>query len=174
MTALARDADAEAIEGLPLTATADAGPTGWNIPARWRRTKARAATSSTLPIAGTAPRGTWRLDIHADPKAPPLASQTFLVEDFLPERIDFALSLPDGPIRLGDQRRADDRGEISLRRARRRPCGRGRGAVRGRRTGSTPSPATASAATTTPFSPVSDSLPSGERTDDQRQRSSCR
>ena len=31
-----------------------------------------------------------------------MATKTFLVEDFLPERIDFALALPDTPIRLGD------------------------------------------------------------------------
>ena len=42
-----------------------------------------------MPIAGNAPRGTWRLDLHADPDAPALASTTLLVEDFLPERIDF-------------------------------------------------------------------------------------
>ena len=48
-----------------------------------------------MPIAGSAPRGTWRLDLHADPDAPALASTTLLVEDFLPERIDFNLALSD-------------------------------------------------------------------------------
>jgi len=38
------------------------------------------------------------LDIKADPDAPALASAKVLVEDFLPERIEFDLSLPDAPI----------------------------------------------------------------------------
>lgn len=38
----------------------------------------------------------------ADQDAAPLTAKTFLVEDFLPERIDFKLALADGPIRLGD------------------------------------------------------------------------
>jgi hypothetical protein len=41
------------------------------------------------------------LDVHADVDAPPLATETLLVEDFLPERLDADLSLPDGPLRAG-------------------------------------------------------------------------
>ncbi|MGB8812618.1 MAG: alpha-2-macroglobulin family protein, partial [Paracoccaceae bacterium] len=55
-----------------------------------------------LPIAGSAPRGVWTLDVLADVDADPLATKTFLVEDFLPERIDFDLTLAEGPLRLGD------------------------------------------------------------------------
>jgi uncharacterized protein YfaS (alpha-2-macroglobulin family) len=55
-----------------------------------------------LPVAGTAPRGVWRLEVLADVEAAPLATKTFLVEDFLPERIDFDLNLAETPIRLGD------------------------------------------------------------------------
>ncbi|HSF63609.1 MAG TPA: MG2 domain-containing protein, partial [Paracoccaceae bacterium] len=100
VTALARDAQARAIAGLPMTAV-------------WRRPDgveyARAVVTDTgggyvfaQPIAGNAPRGPWRLELLADADAAPLAATTFLVEDFLPERIDFALSLPDAPLRLGD------------------------------------------------------------------------
>ncbi|WP_297977225.1 alpha-2-macroglobulin family protein, partial [uncultured Amaricoccus sp.] len=42
--------------------------------------------------------GGWRLAVHADPEAPPLATASFLVEDFTPERVDLALSLPEGAI----------------------------------------------------------------------------
>ncbi|MFC2966965.1 alpha-2-macroglobulin family protein [Acidimangrovimonas pyrenivorans] len=101
-TALTRDAEAGAITGLPLTARLSR-PDG----VEYSRTLAQDAGAGghvfTLPIAGTAPRGVWRLDILADPDAPPLASQTVLVEDFLPERIDFSLKLPEAPIRLGDR-----------------------------------------------------------------------
>jgi hypothetical protein len=37
-------------------------------------------------------RGTWRVQAYADPKGEPLAQAAFLVEDFEPERIAFALT----------------------------------------------------------------------------------
>jgi len=98
-TALARDGTAEAIEGLPITAILTR-PDG----VEYARTLSTGAMSSgtsagghvfEMPTAGSAPRGTWRLDLHADPDAPALASTTLLVEDFLPERIDFTLALSD-------------------------------------------------------------------------------
>ena len=52
-----------------------------------------------LPLGQTVPRGTWRVDIKADVNAPALASARVLVEDFLPERIDVTLDLPEGPLR---------------------------------------------------------------------------
>ena len=35
--------------------------------------------------------GTWRAKLHADPKAEPISQVSFLVEDFVPERIDLTL-----------------------------------------------------------------------------------
>ncbi len=100
-TALARTGAALAVNGLPLTAilirpdgveyareVSDGGQAGGHVFA--------------MRIADTAPRGTWQLEIKADPKAPALARQSLLVEDLLPERIDFDLSLPNAPIRVGD------------------------------------------------------------------------
>ncbi|MCX8955402.1 alpha-2-macroglobulin family protein, partial [Ruegeria sp. NA] len=55
-----------------------------------------------LPVSADAPRGAWRIEIRSDPKGDALARQTVLVEDFLPERIDFELTLPDAPLRPGD------------------------------------------------------------------------
>lgn len=100
VTALARDARGDAVAGLPLTAV-------------WKRPDgveySRAVVNDwgggyvfSQPIGGNAPRGVWRLELLADRDAAPLAAQTFLVEDFLPERIDFALALPEGPVALGD------------------------------------------------------------------------
>ncbi|MFK7752862.1 MAG: alpha-2-macroglobulin family protein [Sedimentitalea sp.] len=99
-TVLSRDGEARAIDGLPLLAilsrpdgvqyrsvVSDGGNAGGHVFA--------------LPVGQTAPRGAWRLDIKSDPKAEALASQTLLIEDFLPERIDFDLTLPDAPLRLG-------------------------------------------------------------------------
>lgn len=35
--------------------------------------------------------GTWRIGLHSDPKAPSIAQAAFLVEDFVPERLDMTL-----------------------------------------------------------------------------------
>ncbi|MEC9312392.1 MAG: MG2 domain-containing protein, partial [Pseudomonadota bacterium] len=88
VTALTRDSGARAITDLPLTAilhrpdgveysrqVSDGGQAGGHV--------------FNLPIGQSAPRGTWRLDLKTDPKAPALATRQLLVEDFLPERIDF-------------------------------------------------------------------------------------
>jgi hypothetical protein len=100
VTALARDGRARAIEGLPLTAVIKR-PDG----VEWARQAVADQGGGYVfaqPIAGTAPRGVWRIEMFADLQAAPLASRTFLVEDFLPERIDFDLALPETPLRLGD------------------------------------------------------------------------
>ncbi|SMH41591.1 alpha-2-macroglobulin family protein [Maritimibacter sp. HL-12] len=106
-TALARDGKAEAIEGLPLIAVLSR-PDGVEY-SRHRSDGAGAGGHVfAMPLAGNAPRGTWRLDLFADPDAPPLASTTLLVEDFLPERIDFDLALSS------DRPRVTERPRLSL------------------------------------------------------------
>lgn len=46
----------------------------------------------TVPLAKTAMTGTWRLWLHTDPKAPAIAERAFLVEDFVPERLDMTIA----------------------------------------------------------------------------------
>ena len=100
-TALARTGAALAVEGVPLTAILSR-PDGVEYSRRVSDGGQAGGHVFAFGVGDTAPRGAWRLEIKADPKAPALASQTLLVEDFLPERIDFELSLPVGPIRVGD------------------------------------------------------------------------
>ena len=45
-----------------------------------------------LALSGGAMTGTWRAKLHADPKADPIAQVSFLVEDFVPERLDMTLT----------------------------------------------------------------------------------
>ncbi len=101
ITALSRDNTAQAIEGLPMTAILYR-PDG----VEYRRAVSDGGVAGghvfSLPVAPDVPRGTWKIEIKSDPKADALARQTVLVEDFLPERIDFDLSLPDAPLRPGD------------------------------------------------------------------------
>ena len=100
-TALARDETAMAIEGLPLIAILSR-PDGVEYRRRISDGGKAGGHVFAFPVGASAPRGSWRLEIRSDPDAPALASQTVLVEDFLPERIDFDLELPDAPLRAGD------------------------------------------------------------------------
>jgi alpha-2-macroglobulin len=99
VTALARDAEQEAVEGLPLTAILSR-PDGVEYSRQLVNDSGAGGHVFSLPIAGSAPRGVWRVEMFADLEAPALTSKTFLVEDFLPERIDFDLTLGDAPLSL--------------------------------------------------------------------------
>lgn len=101
VTALARDGVATAIDALPITAILTR-PDGVEY-ARVTSTRDMAGGHVfQLPLGPTVPRGSWRIDLKADLDAPALASRKVLVEDFLPERIDVALDLPEGPLRAAD------------------------------------------------------------------------
>ena len=50
----------------------------------------------TLPLPGSAPTGTWHVRAFTDPKRPPVGETTFLVEDYVPDRIEFDLTAPSG------------------------------------------------------------------------------
>lgn len=48
--------------------------------------------STTLALSHGAMTGTWRAQLHVDPKADPISQVAFLVEDFVPERLDMTLT----------------------------------------------------------------------------------
>lgn len=100
-TALARDGQAGAITGLPLTAVLRR-PDGVEYARYVSAQDSAGGHVFEMPVGETAPRGTWSIEILADTDAPALVRRQVLIEDFLPERIDFDLSLPGGPIRPGD------------------------------------------------------------------------
>jgi uncharacterized protein YfaS (alpha-2-macroglobulin family) len=89
--ALARDTEADAIGGLPLTFIFSR-PDG----VEFRR---MAVTSETLggyavdlPLLANSMRGTWTVAIHTDPKKAAIAQSSFLVDDFVPDRLDFDMT----------------------------------------------------------------------------------
>ncbi|WP_137110040.1 alpha-2-macroglobulin family protein [Rhodobacter sp. SY28-1] len=102
VTALARDPEQKAVEGLPLTAVLSR-PDGVEYSRQLVEDQGAGGHVFALPIAGSVPRGVWRLEMYADLEAPALTSKTFLVEDFLPERIDFDLTMADTPLALGSE-----------------------------------------------------------------------
>ena len=96
-TALLRDARMAALAGVPLTAVLTR-PDGVEYSRHLSDGAAAGGHHFAMPVGATAPRGTWRLSLYADPQAEPVASQTLLVEDFVSERIDVSLDLPEGAI----------------------------------------------------------------------------
>ena len=48
--------------------------------------------SWSVPLVSSASTGTWRVRAYTDPKRPPVGEATFLVEDYVPDRIEFDLT----------------------------------------------------------------------------------
>ncbi|MHA6645901.1 alpha-2-macroglobulin family protein [Mesorhizobium sp. A623] len=91
IAALARDASATAVEKLPLTFifTRPDGVEDRRIVSDGVSAGGHAVD---LPLAANAMRGTWTVALYTDPKQPAVASQMFLVDDFVPDRIEFDLT----------------------------------------------------------------------------------
>ncbi|EBA17570.1 hypothetical protein RSK20926_07527 [Roseobacter sp. SK209-2-6] len=107
VTALTRDSRALAIQGLPLTAILTR-PDGVEYSRHFSEGGQMGGHVFALPVGGSAPRGTWRLEIKSDLKAPALASRQILVEDFMPERIDFEQTLANAQsLQSGDWAQLD-------------------------------------------------------------------
>ncbi len=100
-TALVRDATSTAIDGLPLTAILTR-PDGVEYARHFSPGGVDGGHVFSMPVSGVAPRGAWSIALHSDPKAPPIATKTVLVEDFLPERIDFSLDVPTEGLTEGE------------------------------------------------------------------------
>ena len=54
--------------------------------------------SLTLALPASAPTGTWHVRAFTDPKRAAVGETTFLVEDYVPDRIEFDLTSPTGHI----------------------------------------------------------------------------
>lgn len=89
--ALARDIEAKAVEGLPLTFvfTRPDGVEDRRIVSSDSRLGGHTVDFAVQP---NAMRGTWTMQIYADPKAPAIGDKTFLVDDFVPDRTEFELT----------------------------------------------------------------------------------
>jgi hypothetical protein len=51
-----------------------------------------------IALGGGVPTGTWRATLHADPKADALSQVSFMVEDYVPERLDLTLKEGTGTL----------------------------------------------------------------------------
>ncbi|MCA1406640.1 alpha-2-macroglobulin family protein [Ensifer sp. IC3342] len=98
--ALARDVNGVAIENLPLTFVF-LRPDGVEDRRMVSNGGKLGGHTLDLPIPENAMRGTWTMQIFADPKGSAIGEKQFLVDDFVPDRTEFDLTSEAKEITLG-------------------------------------------------------------------------
>jgi alpha-2-macroglobulin len=93
VTALLRDAHSVAALGVPLTLLVER-PDGVEYRRAVVADQGLGGRSLSVPITTSAPTGTWRVRAYVDPKRPPAGETTFMVEDYVPDRLEFELASP--------------------------------------------------------------------------------
>ncbi|HZZ61291.1 MAG TPA: alpha-2-macroglobulin [Roseiarcus sp.] len=89
-TALLRDAKGAARPGLPLTLVVKR-PDGVEYKRAALPDEGMGGRAFAIPLLpGSAP-GKWTIEAYADPKGDPIGEAEFLLEDYIPERLDFTL-----------------------------------------------------------------------------------
>src|SRR5690606_6420776 len=97
LTALLRDAKGVAADDLPLTLVMER-PDGVEYRRMLTQDQGLGGRSLSVPIVGSAPTGTWRVRAYVDPKGQASGQTSFLVEDYVPERMEFELVSPTGKL----------------------------------------------------------------------------
>jgi uncharacterized protein YfaS (alpha-2-macroglobulin family) len=91
LTALMRDGQGNAITGQPMTLVVER-PDGVEYRRAVVADQGAGGRSLTLPLNSAVPTGTWRVRAFTDPKAPSIGETTFMVEDYIPERLEFSVA----------------------------------------------------------------------------------
>jgi uncharacterized protein YfaS (alpha-2-macroglobulin family) len=91
VTSLLRDAQGAAALATPLTLVV-VRPDGIEYRRAVLPDQGVGGRSWSVPITATAATGTWRVRAYADPKGAPIGETTFMVEDYIPDRLEFALA----------------------------------------------------------------------------------
>ncbi|MNR76329.1 hypothetical protein D3C71_570420 [compost metagenome] len=99
-SALARNVDATAIENLPLTFVF-LRPDGVED-RRMVKNGDIGGYTLDLPLQDTSMRGTWTMQVFTDPKGSAIGEKTFLVDDFVPDRIEFDMTSEAKEIVVGE------------------------------------------------------------------------
>ncbi len=100
MTALVRD-DAGRAAGLPVTLIVTR-PDGVEHKRIVMKEEELGGRTTLLALSGGAMTGTWRARLHVDPAQPAISETAFLVEDFVPERLDMTLAAESKIARRGE------------------------------------------------------------------------
>ena len=88
LTALLRDGQGNAMAGGPLTLVVER-PDGVEFRRAVLPDQGAGGRSLTLPLNAAVPTGTWRVRAFTDPKGKSVGETSFMVEDYVPERLEF-------------------------------------------------------------------------------------
>src|SRR5258707_1472103 len=97
LTALLRDGQGNAVTGGPLTLVIER-PDGVEFRRAVLPDQGAGGRSLTLPLNSAVPTGTWRARAFTDPKGASVGETSFMVEDYVADRIEFELSSKDKQI----------------------------------------------------------------------------
>lgn len=106
LSALLRDARGAAVTGMPLTIVIRR-PDGVEYRRAQVEDQGAGGRAISVPLLSGAAIGTWRAMVFADPKRPAIGETTFLVEDYVPERLELALSTKAPAIKSGQDAEID-------------------------------------------------------------------
>ena len=98
---LLRDENANAVPGVALTLVVER-PDGVEYSRTSLTDQGAGGRSLDVPINAAASGGTWRIKAFTDPKADPVGETSFLVEDYVPDRIEFDLNALTAIATVGD------------------------------------------------------------------------
>ncbi len=90
LTALLRDGLGNAMSGGPLTLVIER-PDGVEFRRAVLADQGAGGRSFAVPLNSAVPSGTWRVRAFTDPKGTSVGETTFMVEDYVPERLEFDL-----------------------------------------------------------------------------------
>ena len=91
LTALLRDVKGLAVPAVPLTLVIRR-PDGVEYRRAVVEDQGLGGRALSIPILPGSLRGTWRVAAYTDPKGSPIGDTTFLVEDYVPERLEVKLN----------------------------------------------------------------------------------
>jgi hypothetical protein len=94
LTALLRDGQGNAVTGAPLTLVIER-PDGVELRRAVLPDQGAGGRTLAVPLNSAVPTGTWRVRAFTDPKGTSVGETTFMVEDYVPERLEFDLTSKD-------------------------------------------------------------------------------
>jgi len=98
LTALLRDGLGNAVTGGPLTLVIER-PDGVEFRRAVLADQGAGGRTFAIPLNSAVPTGTWRVRAFTDPKGISVGETTFMVEDYIPERIEFELTSKEKQIK---------------------------------------------------------------------------
>src|ERR1044072_8164123 len=93
LTTLLRDSLGAAVTGVPMTLVVER-PDGVEYRRAVVQDQGLGGRSISFPMISAAPTGTYRVRAYTDPKGAAVGSTSFLVEDYVPDRMEFDLASP--------------------------------------------------------------------------------